>query len=167
MLGKKAKVLVKELGEDFHMRLGKELKANLEAKALTMNLSLSEIVRVALNDYLHRDINISTEVLGMLSELEKSLERLRRGQELQSNIFIYFLRFFFAFSGKDIEAVPKEMRKQFFDKGEKRRDDFIRLFKQQTENRVNMLDLLLSEYVAQPVEQNVHEQESDGMGIGD
>ena len=44
------------------------------------------------------------------------------------------------------------MRKQFFDRGEQRRDDFINLFRKQKISRTNYLELLLGEFLAESVE---------------
>lgn len=145
---KKNETKEKDLGRNFHMRINDDLRRKIEAKALNSGITLSEAVRVALNDFLHKDININTEILGTLSSIEKEIEYLQRQLELHSNLFVYFLRFFFAFSGKEIESIPKDARKQFFDKGEKRRDDFIRLFKQQNISHVNIFEMMMNDLVA-------------------
>ena len=67
-------------------------------------------------------------------------------------MFLYYLRFFFAFNEDIIKDIPNEMRKQFFDRGEKRRDDFINLFRNQKISRTNYLELLLGEFLAESVE---------------
>ena len=67
-------------------------------------------------------------------------------------MFLYYLRFFFAFNEDVIKDIPNEMRKQFFDRGERRRDDFINLFRNQKISRTNYLELLLGEFLADPVE---------------
>ena len=157
----------KELRHRFDLRINKDLADQIEAKAISLGVTPSELARTALSEYIHKDVNISNEVLGTLSILENEIEGVRRRVELQSNVFIYFLRFFFAFSGKDIEQVPKEMRKQFFEKGEKRRDDFIKLFRQQTANKVNIFELMLGEYLTDPVENTGGVHENGGMEIGD
>lgn len=164
MLGRNKDEKQKDLEENFHMRLNKELKKKIEAKAASEGMSLSEAVRSSLNDYLHKDVNINNEILGHLTSLETEIEQLTRRQELHSNVFIYFLRFFFAFSGKEIEQVPKEMRKQFFDKGEKRRDDFIKLFKSQVSNHTNIFEMMLGDLITEP---DNGKEKDDGLGIGD
>ena len=67
-------------------------------------------------------------------------------------MFLFYLRFFFAFNEDIIKDIPNEMRKQFFDRGEKRRDDFINLFRNQKISRTNYLELLLGEFLAESVE---------------
>ena len=159
----------KDLKHRFDLRLSKDLLTQIEAKALSLGVTPSELARTALNEYIHKDVNINNEVLGTLSILENEIEGIRRRVELQSNVFIYFLRFFFAFSGSEIEKVPREARKQFFEKGEKRRDDFIKLFKQQTANKVNIFELMLGEYLTEPAEHPTesHGHDNGGLEIGD
>lgn len=171
MLGRKDKeTKPKELGETFNMRITDDLRKKIEAKARSEGISLSEAVRTALTDYLHRDVNIYNGILGTLSSLEKDMERLQRQLELHSNLFVYYLRFFFAFEGKEIEGIPKDSRKQFFDKGERRRDDFIKLFKQQNANHVNIFEMMMSDLMTAPNANNDRANGrlmENGMGIGD
>ena len=60
---KKNETKEKDLGRNFHMRINDDLRRKIEAKALNSGITLSEAVRVALNDFLHKDININTERL--------------------------------------------------------------------------------------------------------
>ncbi len=169
MLGKKS-LLPKEMDVHYSMRISADLKNQIEAKAVSLGVKPAEVIRSALTEYVQKDVSITNEVLGFLSGIQKDVERLQRRFELHSNVFIFFLRFFFAFEGKELENIPKENRKQFFDKGERRRNDFIRLFKQQTSNKVNVFEMLLADCLGEEMENNFHEHatdRSDGLEIGD
>lgn len=167
----KKESLIREMEERFNIRISKDLKAQIDAKAMSLKITPSELARIAITNFIYKDVNISNELLGTLSGLQNDLEGIRRRIELHSNVFIYYLRFFFAFEGNELDKVPKEIRKQFFAKGEKRRDDFIRLFRQQNVNHVNIFELLLGEYLAEPTdienEQNHSHSDSNEIEIED
>lgn len=136
----------------FTIRVDNDLRKVVDIKAAQMHLSCGELIRRALKEYLYKDSNISNELLSSVQGLKKDLESQKRRLELHSNMFLYYLRFFFAFNEDVIKDIPNEMRKQFFDRGERRRDDFINLFRNQKISRTNYLELLLGEFLADPVE---------------
>lgn len=136
----------------FTIRVDNDLRKVVDIKAAQLHLSCGELIRRALKEYLYKDSNISNELLSSVQGLKKDLESQKRRLELHSNMFLYYLRFFFAFNEDVIKDIPNEMRKQFFDRGERRRDDFINLFRNQKISRTNYLELLLGEFLADPVE---------------
>lgn len=136
----------------FTIRVDNDLRKVVDIKAAQLHLSCGELIRRALKEYLYKDSNISNELLSSVQGLKKDLESQKRRLELHSNMFLYYLRFFFAFNEDIIKDIPNEMRKQFFDRGERRRDDFINLFRNQKISRTNYLELLLGEFLAGPVE---------------
>lgn len=142
----------KKAFKTFTIRVDNDLRKVVDIKAAQMHLSCGELIRRALKEYLYKDSNISNELLSIVQGLKKDLESQKRRLELHSSMFLYYLRFFFAFNEDIIKDIPNEMRKQFFDRGEKRRDDFINLFRNQKISRTNYLELLLGEFLAESVE---------------
>ena len=142
----------KKAFKTFTIRVDNDLRKVVDIKAAQMHLSCGELIRRALKEYLYKDQNISNELLSTVQGLKKDLESQKRRLELHSSMFLYYLRFFFAFNEDIIKDIPNEMRKQFFDRGEKRRDDFINLFRNQKISRTNYLELLLGEFLAESVE---------------
>ena len=142
----------KKAFKTFTIRVDNDLRKVVDIKAAQMHLSCGELIRRALKEYLYKDSNISNELLSTVPGLQKDLESQKRRLELHSSMFLYYLRFFFAFNEDIIKDIPNEMRKQFFDRGEKRRDDFINLFRNQKISRTNYLELLVGEFLAESVE---------------
>ena len=110
----------KKAFKTFTIRVDNDLRKVVDIKAAQMHLSCGELIRRALKEYLYKDSNISNELLSTVQGLKKDLESQKRRLELHSSMFLYYLRFFFAFNEDIIKDIPNEMRKQFFDRGEKR-----------------------------------------------
>lgn len=132
-----------------NFRIPMQLKKDIDGKAKSENLNNTEFIVKALNNEVYKDINIHNAELGTLQEILRIEKNIERKIDVFSNIFIYFLKYFFAIHTKELEDKNVHNLNDLFDKGEVRKNTFIKNFRKENKNVVSILETVLADYITE------------------
>lgn len=133
----------------FTFRLPRGIDQDLSKRAAFENLSKSELCLNYIRNELYKDVNIENAQLGALQELLTLSHKLEKKLDVFSNIFIYYLKYFFATHAKELDKDIVGNINELMEKGEINKDIFIKNFKTKNNHMTSLIESLLADFIAQ------------------
>ncbi len=141
------------------IKVDKDLHEAIKAKAQLENMSVSDLFRRAIVEYLNRDINVSNEILGTLEQINKNVKNCNDKQMLYHSLFLHFLKYFFAINKSEIDkwvspdhdkANTLVLRNNIMNTGADYRDKFVQNFTSENKHLRSLIDKMLMDFMTEP-----------------
>lgn len=141
------------------IKVDSDLHEAIKAKAQLEQMSVSDLLRRAIVEYMNRDLNVSNEILGTLEQINKNVKDCNDHYVLFHSLFLHFLKYYFAISKSELDKWvspdhKKEntliMRNNIMSKGAEYRDSFIENFKSENKHLRSKVDRLLLDFMTEP-----------------
>lgn len=144
----------KKLSIRFKSELYEEIKARCAAKHTTE----SEFIRSCVEKQLGSDLEIQNELVSTIGNFRSELFGVKREIKIFSNLFVYWLKYYFTLSGADFDALPDGGAKTLaFGKGEARRNKFIEMYKLENKEYKALFEQIFADFMTE--KQNPQEPE--------
>lgn len=135
-----------------------DLHEAIKAKAAMEKMSVSDLLRRSVVEYLNRDINVSNEILGTMEQINKNVKKCNDQYVLFHSLFLHYLKYFFAVNKSEIDRWvspdhKKEntiaMRNNIMNKGAEFRDLFVENFCSENKHLRKLIDTLLLDFMTE------------------
>jgi hypothetical protein len=141
---KNGKGVTRKHDKKMDFRLSQDEWKAMVVQAKGEHCSTGDAIRTAITDDLFKEINDADLIIEHLPKIKREIKRTRENVELSCELFIYWLKYFFAytpsFSGKE-EKVKQTKT------GETMKNRMLDLFKKdKAENKKSWLEQLIMEY---------------------
>jgi uncharacterized protein (DUF1778 family) len=126
------------------IRLSQELRRAVSAEAAVQRCSESDFIRNAIKDKLLKDLNDNNLIIELLPKIIQEQKRTREMVELSSEMFVFWLKYFFSF----MPSFPNEQTAHKQGKiGDISKREFLDRFKRYKQaNKKSWLEQLIMEY---------------------
>lgn len=133
----------------FTFRMPREIDKDLTHRAMCDKVTKSELCLSYIRKELYKDVDIENAQLGALQELLTMNHRIEKKLDTFSNLFIYYLKYFFATHAKEIDKKVVGNIDELMEKGETNKDIFIKNFKAKNVHMTSLIESLLADYISQ------------------
>lgn len=136
-----------------------DLHEAIKAKAQLEQMSVSDLLRRAIVEYMNRDINVSNEILGTLEQLNKNVKKCNDQYVLFHSLFLHFLKYFFAINKSEMDKWKSPdgnrentlaVRNTIMKTGAEYRDSFVKNFRNENIHLRKLIDSMLLDFMTEP-----------------
>lgn len=121
---------------------------NIRLRAGNLGITCNEFIRQACKDYMEKDLKVENALISSLERIESSLNHTTKKVDIFNSVFLYWLKFYFAFSSADFDNLPsREAQNQKLDKGENKRNIFLKWYKRDNQHMLNIYESLLGDFL--------------------
>jgi hypothetical protein len=141
----KGKKVTRKHDEKISFWVSQELWDAITGRATSKHCSVSAVMRTTVDDHLLKEINDANLIVEHMPKIMRKLERLQGSVELSSELFIYWLKYFFAYYVSELPSEEIQVKK--IKSGEMMKNQMLEHFKKhKTENKKSWLEQLIMEY---------------------
>lgn len=128
------------------IRIPLQLYQDIKTKTALEQTTVTDYVSKAIRNEVYKDVNITNAQLGALQEIISMNKNLDRKLDLFSNLFIYYIKSFFATHKTELDN-PAKQNEDLFRYGEGWKNKFIKNFKIENKNVQSILESVLADYL--------------------
>lgn len=138
-----------------------ELNNTIKAKAKLENITVTDLLRRAVTEYLYKDINVQNELLGTLEQINKNIKKTNDQYSVFHSLFLHYLKYFFAVNKSEMDKWKSpnnnqqetiQIQTKIMETGGDYRDKFVSSFKKENTHIQNLIEILLADYMTEVVE---------------
>ncbi len=142
------------------IKVDKDMHDAIKAKAQLEKMSVSDLFRRAVVEYLNKDINVSNEILGTMEQINKNIKKCNDQYVLFHSLFLHFLKYYFAIEKSEMDKWKSPdnnmentliIRNNIMKKGSEYRDMFVSNFAKENIHLRKLIDTMLLDFMTEPV----------------
>jgi hypothetical protein len=140
----------KENNARIGMRINEAILKQIQACAAVENCSATDLITRAITEYINKDTLIQPQIFGAIEALRGDIKFIDKKVELFSNLWVYWLQFYFAFT-PSYSGNPEEA-KAFIESSKRRRTAMLDSFRKDMKTQPKLIEMLLADYLAEDIE---------------
>lgn len=139
----------KRLYDTIVIRIENKTKKRLEQEADIQGMKVSSLVRSIISDYLQKDIVWQGQMQAVMEMLRNKIDRLNRDVKLFSDLWLYWVEFYFAYT-KAFGDMDEKQKKLLIQEGRKRTELMVESFKGHIKEKApGLVEKIVADYIVQ------------------
>lgn len=135
--------------EFLNIRLGEDTAKMLYAQSSMEKISVSQLVREALNDRLYRDTAWQGQVQCSVEVLRNEVKKIRRDVELFADFFRHWTEYYFMYT-RNLSDLDREEKQMMWESGRERTSLMVEAFRQKIKKeRPGLIEIMLADYITE------------------